>query len=290
MYTNQYFYQLFKLVFAINLLLTISAPVGAEKVNSSTSKPRNSTSQPHRNQVTNRNNRNRKRNIQHTNQNRKPLINLVYFRQPQRQGTPQGTRPAGSRNNCTIDEKIRLTALVPLSKKADGRELRWGLTTKEYPTFWFYVPHTLKFVKNTKFSLRNRKNQTIYEKKIQLDSTPGVIRISLPANVPALKIGEWYQYYLFMDVDCNSKGLFRKKFAKAWIKREAIDANLEAQLQRISTRQRGFLYAKNGIWYDAMVSFAKLKYAQNNNSEWKQMLDLIGLGDISQVPVIKCCD
>lgn len=287
MLKNQYYQQLLKFLFVTNLIFINSIPVTAQKTNPSTNRKTNNTSQPNKKKPENRNNFNRKRDRQ-TSRRSRVRGNSVYFRQPQRQGTPQGTRAAGSRNSCPIAEEMPLSALVPITKKADGRELRWGLTTKENPTFWFYVPHKLKSIKNAKFSLRNRQNNTIYEKELQLADTPGLISVSLPANALSLKVGEWYQYYLFMDIDCNLNRS-RKEFAQAWVKREAIASGFESKLERISPRQRGLFYAKNGIWYDAMVSFAKLKYVSGTNSEWMQMLDSIGLSEFSQIPVIDCC-
>ncbi len=286
MLKNQYYQQLLKFLFAINLVFISSLPATAQEVNSSTNRRINNTTQPNKKKPENRNNLDRNR-LRRTSRRSKPPVNSVYFRQPQRQGTPQGTTPAGSRNNCPIAEKTPLTALVPLTKKPDGKELRWGLTTSSNPTFWFYVPHQLKSINNPKFSLRNRQNQTIYEKELQLAQTPGLISISLPANALSLKVGEWYQYYLFMDIDCNSNGT-RKEFAQAWVKREAIPSGFAAQLERISPRQRGLFYAKNGFWYDAMASFAKLKYAFATNPELAQMLKLTGLSE-SHIPATGCC-
>lgn len=278
MYTIQDCQQLLKLLFAINLVLISYIPA-AVQANSSTNRQPNNTSQPIKKKPRNRPKLNRMR---HPSKKRR---DFVYFRQPQRQGTPQGTRPAGSRNGCIVSEGIPLTALVPITKKTDGRQLRWGLTTKEYPTFWFYVPYKLKSVKNTKFSLRNRQNHTIYETQLQLGDAPGVIHVSLPPSAPSLEVGKWYQYYLFIDVNCTNYRFSRKKVARAWVKREAMASGFQTQLEKISPRQRGLFYAKNGIWYDAIASFAQLKYAPGINPEWLQMLELGGLGKITQVPV-----
>ena len=274
MFGIQYYRQIFKLLFAVNLVFISFTPVTAQKVNNQ--------SQPNKKQP--------KKPQQQQNRRRKPRKNFVYFRQPQRQGTPQGTRPAGSRKSCPISEKEQLTALVPMTKETSGRELRWGLTTKANPSFWFYVPHKLSSINNAKFSLRNRQNKTIYEKELQLINTPGIIHVSVPDNVISLKVGEWYQYYLFMDIDCSSKGVYRKEFAQAWVKREAIASGFETRLERISLRQRGLFYAQNGIWYDAMVSFAKLKYEPGTNTEWKQMLESAGLGKFSKIRLVDCCE
>ncbi|MBV6624871.1 MAG: DUF928 domain-containing protein [Rivularia sp. (in: Bacteria)] len=286
------YYQLLKLSFIVNLIFISSLPAKAEIINSSTKRQQNNPSQINHKKPKSR--RNIKNNInrrhRQTSRNSKPRQNFLYFRQPQRQGTPQGTKPAGSRNSCYVAEKTPLSVLVPLTKKTDGRELRWGLTTKANPTFWFYVPYKLSSISNAKFSLRSRQNKTIYEKNIQLTNTPGIIGISLEADLTPLKVGEWYQYYLFMDIDCSYNRKSRKEFARAWVKREAIASGFEQQLKRLSLRQRGLFYAKNGIWYDAMVAFAGIKHGTGKNIEWNQMLELIGLEEISQEPFINCCE
>lgn len=276
------YHRIFQLLIAVNLGFINSIPVTAREVNDRVNRRDNNQSQPNKKQP--------KKSPQQENPGSKPRRNFVYFRQPQRQGTPQGTRPAGSRKNCPIAEKEQITALVPVTKKTKGRELHWGLTTKANPTLWFYVPHRLSHIKNAKFSLRNRHNKTIYENKLQLINTPGIINVSIPSNAISLKVGEWYQYYLFMDINCSSDGLSRKEFAQGWVKREAIASGFETQLNRITLRQRGLFYAEQGIWYDAMGSFAKLQYESGTNTEWKHMLESIGLGQFSRVRVINCCD
>lgn len=276
----KYCQQLLKLLLAINLVLVTSIPTKAVPANSSTNKQPNNTTRPVKKKPRNTPLLNRNR------QTRKKRRDFVYFRQPQRQGTPQGTRPAGSRNGCIVAEEIPLTALVPVTKKADGRELRWGLTTKEYPKFWFYVPYELKTINKAKFSLRDRQNHTIYETQLQLTDAPGVIGVSLPPSTPSLEVGKWYQYYLFIDVNCTDYRFSRKQVARGWVKREAMASGFQNQLDRVSPRQRGLFYAKNGIWYDAMASFAELKHASEINSEWMQMLEFVGLGKIDRLLVM----
>ncbi len=287
MFDKQYYRQSLKLLLGITLLFVSSIPVKAEKVNPPKKKQQDRTSQSIENKFWDFANFFIPR-FNKTPPNQKPPKS-VYFRQPERQGTPQGTRPAGSRNGCSVGE-MPLTALVPIAKKTDDRQLRWGLTTKEHPTFWFYVPDELKSIKNAKFSLRDRQKQTIYETQLQLTDAPGVISVSLPPSAPSLEVGEWYKYYLFVDANCDSNGFLQKELATAWVKREAISKGYQTQLERISPLQRGLFYAQNGIWYDAMASFAEVKDAPGRNLEWVQMLELVGLGKIANVPVVDCCE
>ena len=219
----------------------------------------------------------------------RPTRKFIYFRQPQRQGAPRGTRPAGARG-CLIGSKMPFIALVPLTKGTENTELRWGITTEKYPTFWFYIPHQIKSVKNAKFSLRNRNSKTIYETPIKLTSTPGIIRISLPPDVPSLEINQWYQYYLFVDRLCNANGRLQKDTAQGWVKREAMTSQLQAQLDKtISTQQKAMLYAQNGIWYETINTLATKSHTNMQNYTWIQLLRSVGLDRISKVPIIDCC-
>ncbi|KST64454.1 DUF928 domain-containing protein [Mastigocoleus testarum] len=219
----------------------------------------------------------------------KPTRKFIYFRQPQRQGTPRGTRPAGKRG-CLIASEIPFSPVVPVTKGTENTELRWGITTKTHPTFWFYIPHHIESVKSAKFSLRNRNNKTIYESNIKLTDAPGIISFSLPANAPNLEINQWYQYYLFIDRLCKPKIRLQKDFAQGWVKREAITSQLQAQLnENISAQQKAILYAQNGIWYETINTLATLNNTNAQNYIWVQLLQSVGLEKISKVPIISCC-
>lgn len=219
----------------------------------------------------------------------RPARKFIYFRQPQRQGTPRGTRPAGKRG-CTIASQIPFSAIVPVTQGIENTELRWGITTKKHPTFWFYIPHQIKSVKNVKFSLRNRNNKTIYETPIKLTNAPGIISFSLPYDAPHLEINQWYQYYLFVDRSCNPNRRLQKDVAQGWVKREAINSQLQAQLDTaISNKQKAILYAQNGIWYETIDTLAMLSESEVRNNTWSYILEYAGLDGISRASIINCC-
>ncbi|NJN10754.1 MAG: DUF928 domain-containing protein [Richelia sp. RM2_1_2] len=112
-------------------------------------------------------------------------------------------------------------------------------------------------MKNAKFSLRNRQKQTIYETQLQLTDAPGVIHVSLPTKAPSLEVNQWYQYYLFLDINCTSNQFLSKEVTQAWVKRETINPSFQTQLETMSPSQRGLFYAQNGIWYDAIALLPK---------------------------------
>ncbi|NJL77970.1 MAG: DUF928 domain-containing protein [Richelia sp. SL_2_1] len=145
-------------------------------------------------------------------------------------------------------------------------------------------------MKNAKFSLRNRQKQTIYETQLQLTDAPGVIHVSLPTKAPSLEVNQWYQYYLFLDINCTSNQFLSKEVTQAWVKRETINPSFQTQLETMSPSQRGLFYAQNGIWYDAIASFAQMKLTSGINSYWSEILESIGLGKIAHLQPTNCCE
>ncbi|BDA70121.1 hypothetical protein CAL7716_042870 [Calothrix sp. PCC 7716] len=203
-----------------------------------------------------------------------PAINFI--KPPPRQGTPKGTVPAGSRRGCPQTQKP-LTALVPVTKFSDNTELRWGLTTQDHPTFWFYVPYESKSVQTAKFSLRDRTNRTLYETNITLTGTPGVINVSLPSEAPRLENNQWYRLYLFINISCAPNTPYQKDFAEAWVKRETLTPALSSELEKASIQQKANIYAKNGIWFDAITTVAEERRQNSNDKQWNNLLQSAGL-------------
>jgi len=179
---------------------------------------------------------------------------------------------------------------VPVTNEADGTQLRWGLTTKEHPTFWFYVPYELKSIRSAKFSLRNQAKQTVYETPVTLTGAPGVISISLPSTAPPLEINKWYQSYLFIDISCEPNAPLEKDSAQGWVKREALAPALKSELDNATTpQQRAMLYAKHGVWYEVMMTLAELSRTDPKEAEWTKLLQSVGLDAIASEPIVNCC-
>ena len=214
---------------------------------------------------------------------------LTFEQPPPDQGAPRGTKPGGERGCPSVAQKP-LTALVPVTKEADGTQLRWGLTTKELPTFWFYVPYELKSIRSAKFSLRNQAKQTVYETPVTLTGAPGVISISLPSTAPPLEINKWYQSYLFIDISCEPNAPLEKDSAQGWVKREALAPALKSELDNATTpQQRAMLYAKHGVWYEVVMTLAELSRTDPKDAEWTKLLQSVGLDAIASEPIVNCC-
>ena len=91
-------------------------------------------------------------------------------------GRPEpGHRKGGaSRGNCPPIQPA-LTALIPKNNL--------GLTTQEYPTFWFYIPYNSTDIPIAELMLLDENQDLMLEKPImlQLSATPGIIGVTLPS-------------------------------------------------------------------------------------------------------------
>lgn len=224
-------------------------------------------------------------------QNLNPSANLLLAESqepPPGQGAPRGTKPGGSRNPCPAIQKT-LTPLVLTTKQSENRELRWGYTTKGNPTLWVYVPYDAQSISSSKFSLRNQAGEAVYETDLTLTGTPGVISISVSSTAPPLESGQWYQWYLFVDVYCTPTTPAQQDSVDGWVKREEPNVTLKTELEKATPQQQVILYAKNNFLYDALTTLAAIESTNPSDDNWITLLRDSGLEAIATEPVVNCC-
>ncbi|NES18361.1 MAG: DUF928 domain-containing protein [Symploca sp. SIO3E6] len=204
---------------------------------------------------------------------------------PEEQGAPVGTKPGGSRG-CGDKQ---LVPLVLVDKQPEDRELRWGFTTKENPTFWVYVPYEAEFITAGKFKLLNRAGDIVYETNLTITETSGVLSISIPSAKIRLENNKWYHWYLYMDVYCTPTSPAQKNFVDGWIKRQELNAILKTQLEQETPQQRAIIQAENGFFYDALMTLAESENTPQKSEHWAQLLRSHNLEAISNVPLVDCC-
>ena len=235
----------------------------------------------------------------------KPTLSAVRFVPPvlSDQGTPTAGRQTGSRRACPSTNKP-LTALVPATwktlagKQADNIQLSldtWqsvrGLTTSQSPTFWIYVPYTLTAKLPVTFVLQDKQHKTIYKTSFTAPGTqPSIVSFRLPPTAP-LQLGKLYQWYF--AINCNSDNSDRLTFVKGWVQRVALNPTLTRVLKAVTPKQRVAIYARNGIWHDALTTLAELRSANPGDAalfdDWTSLLHSIGLDAIAREPISQCC-
>jgi Domain of Unknown Function (DUF928) len=206
-------------------------------------------------------------------------------------GAPGSRRRGGaSRTGSCPAVAQPLTALVPAVNESVG-----GLTTAANPTLWFYTPYTLNAEHPAEFVLLNDRNQYVYQTTLANAPTDaaGIIKIALPSTV-ALDVGKPYRWALTVNCGADSS-----VFVIGGIQRVApialpADSMPNAQpgsaAAQTASLDRAALYAKNGIWFDALTLVAELKQAKPDDAaiaaEWQSLLESATLEEIENQPFV----
>lgn len=211
-----------------------------------------------------------------------PAIAAVQFipPPPPDQGYPPGSlRGGASRGDCP-QVATPLTALAPPAG--------WGLTIRDRPTFWFYVPYSLTDDRPGEFVLLDADRNYVYQTSNIRSAGAGIIQITLPPSVPPLAIGQRYQWTLM--IGCESDNPI---FTQGSIERIAPPADLSDRLARSTPLEQADLLANQGIWYDALTTLAELHIADPTDrtiaANWYTLMQSVGLSDLADQPLLDCC-
>jgi hypothetical protein len=223
----------------------------------------------------------------------------VTFEPREDQPAPTYTVGGGKRGTCGKNPQASEPATEPLPLDHSLTPLLRSpltdpqLTVSARPTFLVYVPQTS--AKAVEFTLllrdKNGSEKGIYQTSVNLTGTPGILSISLPATAPELEIGQDYEWRVVMACQTGEVNLFEPNdpFAEALIRRIQPDSSL-SQIDRAKPLDRVALYAKEGVWFDAVANLAALLKSQPNEpqvaSAWKELLQGAGLGEIAHAPLM----
>lgn len=213
------------------------------------------------------------------------------YRPPSNLDRPGGREGGGSRGPCigetssTIDNPI---ALVPVNG--------FGTTLAARPTFFVYVP-TIKpeagVTPQMQFVLRSADNRQIYRTTFSTIPNPGIISFTLPdgANSPSLELGKTYRWTVTLVCNPNDEDRSRNKLAAGSIQRIAPPSQMARELaQATSPEDKVAVYAKYGIWYDALFAIANLRRTSDNaalQNDWLALLTSVDLQKIANQPLIQ---
>ncbi|ARV59406.1 hypothetical protein BZZ01_12925 [Nostocales cyanobacterium HT-58-2] len=211
---------------------------------------------------------------------------------------PGGRRYGGARRGQCPYANPGLTAIVPLTEQPISVMNVWGLTTVERPTFWFYTPYGNDSTYPANFVLLDENSNPLYQRDISLPSEPGVMSVSLPANIPSLIVGKNYRW--FLNVYCDRplaeslRGNNQKQqtpiYVEGVVQRVNLNQAIAQQIQQAQPRQQVAIYASYGIWHEALTTLAQLRQKNPQDTtlqqEWQDLLSSIGLDDISTKPLL----
>jgi hypothetical protein len=163
-----------------------------------------------------------------------------------------------------------------------------GRTVSDYPTFFFYLPQTEAEL--AEFILQDESGNRIYQQDLPIKNLSGVIGVSIPANtnVPPLEAGKKYTWVFLLVCDPEDRASDLLK--SGVVRRVELSADILRELENADPRQKTFIYAKNGIWQDALSTLAAARRANSNDTDlaadWKSLLDSVKLGEIAKEPML----
>ena len=170
------------------------------------------------------------------------------YKPPDDQSSPTTrTTPTGSRGNCPVVSKQ--TPLTVLAPKESGR------TVSSHPTFAWFVHD--KSTLSIKFRLleygSDKSLKVVHEIKFQ--SSPGIMKLSLPEYKPGLALGKRYRWQVrvICDPDHPSNDLVAEAEIEL-VEKPQLKNALSAAKNHLEIAQ---LYEKSGIWYDALSEALK---------------------------------
>jgi hypothetical protein len=204
-------------------------------------------------------------------------------------GRPTRRKGMGSRNDCPSTD-IPLTALIP--------ENTVSKVVEANPTFWLFIPYQANKIPAGEFVLQDEANNDVYRTDFTIDKGEGIVSINLGSG-KTLETNKTYQWYfkLYCDASGDALWAYRNKssvpiYVRGWVQRVALQPQQQKQLTTAnSSLERVAFYSQNGIWYSALNELAQLRLSNPQNkiiaNYWLQLLNHIGLQDLSNQPIIR---
>lgn len=202
-------------------------------------------------------------------------------------GAP-GSAAAGGSRGCGWQPGQKLLApLVPSEAMA--------FTVSEYPTFYWYVPPASSLGEvaderpaTMRFALIDENQNIIYDKKLSVSSS-GIISHQLSPEDTA-PLAENKRYYWLVKMVCDTEDASADPFIDGWVERIAVSEELQAELANATENDRPSIYARAGIWHEALAGLAALRRQNPEDatimSRWSEFLRSVNLGEFTEEPLI----
>lgn len=169
-----------------------------------------------------------------------------------------------------------LTAITP----AQG-----GVTVKEYPTFFVFVPQTTEETTenlSAEFIITDDQENIIYEITLRLPQKASLVRIDLPQTATPLELDKIYRWYFSV---CPNFETENTVFSS--IKRVKQSPMLLEAIQNTQPEMLPQVYADSGIWYETLLTMLELRQSNFNDEElknqWKKLLQSVGFEEIANL-------
>jgi hypothetical protein len=190
---------------------------------------------------------------------------------------------AAKRGSCAAPGQ-KLVALLP--------DTNLGQTVADQPTFFWLMPELKPEWQNRKLHSRFRLTRVdaqdididppVYE--TEFDSSPvGINSLTIPQEIP---VGQNLRWTLV--IVCDPDDPDGNEYVKGWIRRVEPTPQLAAELEQANLVDYPAIYAKAGLWFDALRYLSAIRRKVGDESigdDWAALLKQVNLGDVANKPV-----
>jgi Domain of Unknown Function (DUF928) len=195
---------------------------------------------------------------------------------------PSRHRVGGYSRAALCSNQQMLTALVPPPQSQEGvsdKAATVDKTTAERPTFFVHLPALSPTT--AQFTLQNEAGtEQLHSVKFKLTGKPGLVGITLPANAPALKVGQKYVWQV--AVACDPEDASNTIVVSSWVERVKTAGSGGAAAADL---------AEQGIWQDSLALLALQRYQKPSDravaEDWAALLEDAGLAQFKQAAIVQ---
>lgn len=215
------------------------------------------------------------------------------FNPPDR-GLPGRRRGGGTRNpqvECVQSANQVLTALVPANNL--------GLTIAAYPQiFWFVPPHTAPFVEVSLYASNPdfQDEELLFLSQFKTSGNAGISQFKVPNAINFVPLAEGEVYHWYVSLICDPEDRSQDVTVGGWIERVPVSPTLAANLENLEGIDRYRILLQEGLWFDALETWADLHCSQAADPEvlgslWKSLVqdDQVKLDEFSQTEWVSTC-
>jgi LysM repeat protein len=190
---------------------------------------------------------------------------------------------AAKRGSCAAPGQ-KLVALLP--------DTNLGQTVADQPTFFWSMPELKPEWQNRKLHSRFRLTEVdaqdididppVYE--TEFDSGPtGINSLTVPEPIPVGRNLRWT-----LIIVCDPDDPDGNEYVKGWIRRVEPSPELSAELEKANLVDYPAIYAKAGLWFDALRYLSAIRRKvgdQSIDDDWAALLNQVNLGDLAKKPI-----
>lgn len=193
-------------------------------------------------------------------------------------GARGGSANSTSNNINPQSTGIAVAAILPILPQTF-----FGTTVSEHPKIFVYLPDSN--AQEAVFSLKDSVGKTLHQSIIPVSGKAEVVAVQVPTT---LEIKQDYEWFLALKI--NGQLSPRTPYVSGWIQRIEPNAELLQAMQQKDGLKQANAFCKNGVWYDCIVSLAKLRTEQPNNEvldrHWSELLTSVELKEIVRAPIV----